>query len=318
MSAVVRSRRGNRWAFTLVELLVVIAIIGVLIALLLPAVQQAREAARRMQCRNNFKQTALALHMYHDTHGVFPPGAIYSSSTGCGGGTRKGFSWSAFILPMLEETALYNNLDFKKDYYLQVLASGSTSIYTTKGNIGEVVSAYICPSDPHGEQRVANSGVNAYEGANGADTDDAGPTNLSGVADAVQRLCGTGATETNFQSDLSLAGGILHAHSKTSFGKIKDGTSNTLLIGENQNFGPSKGVLWASVNLADTRNGINGVQTGPGSSYFSRSYPFSSAHPGGCHFALADGSAHFVSQNIAQATLEALANKADGNVIGEY
>ena len=115
--------------FTLIELLVVIAIIAVLISLLLPAVQQAREAARRAQCKNNFKQAALALHNYHDSCQVFPPGLIWSSPTSCGNGPRIGFSWAAFILPMMDQTNIYNNLDFNRDVHLQKLAPGSTVLY---------------------------------------------------------------------------------------------------------------------------------------------------------------------------------------------
>ncbi|MFI4876197.1 MAG: DUF1559 domain-containing protein, partial [Blastopirellula sp. JB062] len=227
MGSFLRRKRSDLRGFTLVELLVVIAIIGVLIALLLPAVQQAREAARRMQCRNNFKQAALGLHMYHDVHLTFPPGVIYSNPTGCGGGPRIGFSWSAFILPMLEQSAIYDNLDFRLDYHRQQQASGSTSVWVTKGNLGEIIPTYLCPSDPYGDQRTANSGSNAYEGTDGSRNDDAGPTNISGVADATQRLCGTDATDSQFQTDPSIAGGILHAYSTTTFGKITDGTSNT-------------------------------------------------------------------------------------------
>ncbi|MBR9800775.1 DUF1559 domain-containing protein, partial [bacterium] len=102
----------NRYAFTLIELLVVIAIIAILVALLLPAVQQAREAARRSSCKNNLKQLGLAIHNYHDTHGVFPPGyidgdGITNGGTGQSGGNDNGYSWQAMILPMIEQSALY-------------------------------------------------------------------------------------------------------------------------------------------------------------------------------------------------------------------
>src|SRR3954447_15007821 len=102
-----RSRRG----FTLIELLVVIAIIGVLIALLLPAVQAAREAARRAQCTNNLKQIALAMHNYHDTVGSFPPGGI---SGGDPNGWWSGgwWPWTVFILPAMEQGTLYNAINF--------------------------------------------------------------------------------------------------------------------------------------------------------------------------------------------------------------
>jgi prepilin-type N-terminal cleavage/methylation domain-containing protein len=305
--------------FTLIELLVVIAIIAVLIALLLPAVQQAREAARRSQCKNNFKQAALALHNYHEVHQVFPPGLIWSSPTAaCAAGPRIGFSWSAFILPMMDQSVIYNNIDFNRDVHLQKLASGSTTVYNSAGNAGEIIAAYICPSDPFATARVSFSGNTVYLGTSGASLDDMGPTNLSGVADSNQRLCSTAANATDYQTNPSLAGGVLHSYSKTSFAKITDGVSNTLLLGENLNVNQSSAVAWASTNIADVRSGINGVATGSGSTYFSRSFPFASNHVGGCHFALADGSVRFISQNMSQTTLKWLASKADGNVIDAF
>src|SRR3954451_24609497 len=100
-------------AFTLVELLVVIAIIGVLVALLLPAIQAAREAARRSQCKNNLKQVGLALHNYESTRRIFPPGFTSSADTVNGAGKGPGWGWGAYILPYLEESSLFQQIDFK-------------------------------------------------------------------------------------------------------------------------------------------------------------------------------------------------------------
>src|SRR5262249_55250507 len=138
----------QRRGFTLIELLVVIAIIAVLIALLLPAVQAAREAARRAQCTNNLKQIGLASHNYLDTQGVFPPGAI-STSTGSGWDTNF-FTWAVLILPQIEGGTIYNALNI--DFGVGSQNGGSQ----TRGlsDSGEAFTAYygvpkvfLCPSD---------------------------------------------------------------------------------------------------------------------------------------------------------------------------
>jgi len=119
-----RSRPIRCHGFTLIELLVVIAIIAVLIALLLPAVQQAREAARRSQCKNNLKQMGLALHNYHDTVSVFPPGAFYHGSNGAERyGT--GFSFHVMLLPYLDQTPRYNAFDFNVTVHAPVRSEGA-------------------------------------------------------------------------------------------------------------------------------------------------------------------------------------------------
>ena len=135
--AVGRSRRVGK-AFTLVELLVVIAIIGILVGLLLPAVQAAREAARRMQCSNNIKQLGLALHNYESTHRVFPTSYVVAR----GVTTNVGGQWSAFarLLPYLEQGNVYSNVDLSTAWDLQQTISGLK------------IPSYACPSDPKSDQ----------------------------------------------------------------------------------------------------------------------------------------------------------------------
>jgi len=154
----VYSRSGTRdrkspHGFTLVELLVVIAIIGILIALLLPAVQAAREAARRMQCSNNFKQAGLALHNYHSSVTSFPPGCLYTISAYP---VSYEWSWGAYILPYLEQQALYDIFDFETPNgggALHYALPWNTPVGTT------MVSAFLCPSDPAGGN--INGGIGA-------------------------------------------------------------------------------------------------------------------------------------------------------------
>ena len=129
-------RLRGKFGFTLVELLVVIAVIGILVALLLPAVQAAREAARRMSCTNNLKQICLALHNYHDTYKVFPPSGIYPQAV-----TADSWSLQARILPFLEQANLQDLIDWNVSYALQ------TQVAQTR------VPTYFCPSDPKDHAR---------------------------------------------------------------------------------------------------------------------------------------------------------------------
>ena len=131
--------RRRRGAFTLVELLVVITIIGILIALLLPAVQAAREAARRLQCANNFRQIGVAMHNYESAHGSFPTGEVYSPSP-----VYLGPAWSASLLPYMEQTAAYEQYNF---------SLGSNGVYAEKNElVGKYrIAAYCCPADPQDE-----------------------------------------------------------------------------------------------------------------------------------------------------------------------
>src|SRR5687767_6993146 len=133
------SRRCERQAFTLVELLVVIAIIGVLVALLLPAVQAAREASRRMQCSNNLKQIALALHNYHDVHKTFPPAYIPDADG------KPMHSWRVLILPYIEQQPLFTQYDFNEPW------NGPNN--SRLANIS--IPVYHCPSEPPGSTTAA-------------------------------------------------------------------------------------------------------------------------------------------------------------------
>ncbi len=139
--------RGDRRGFTLIELLVVIAIIAILIALLLPAVQSAREAARRIQCTNNLKQIGLAMHNYHQAIGVFPLGvAAYNIP----GHLLPGFNWDswsghALMLGQLEQTAMYNAVNFMLGNNIP----NSYGYYANSTVTGQRVAAYLCPSDPN-------------------------------------------------------------------------------------------------------------------------------------------------------------------------
>jgi|CXWL01.1.fsa_nt_gi prepilin-type N-terminal cleavage/methylation domain-containing protein len=196
----------HRRGFTLVELLVVIAIIGILVALLLPAVQAAREAARRMSCGNNLKQLGLALHNYHDTYKTFPPDAIWhGNAKGTTGSatTVRNYTWIAMVLPFIEQGPLHDQIDFTRPALI------SLNAFQVNGSPGIAVEipSLICPSDPGFNTPPRGIGITSYAGNAGWD--------------AHRRKFG----------DSALAG-VFTFYDNTRFQDIVDGTSNTVAIGE--------------------------------------------------------------------------------------
>ncbi len=155
--------RSSRFGFTLIELLVVIAIIAVLIALLLPAVQSAREAARRIQCTNNLKQIGLALHNYHAAASSFPPGAALNGVAAVPGlyaSWQPNMSAQAMMLPYLEQSPVYNSLNFSFGAEYD-LGMNSTGVLT-------IIAGFLCPSDPNAGRRL---NTNSYYASMGTTTD---------------------------------------------------------------------------------------------------------------------------------------------------
>ncbi|TWT32818.1 DUF1559 family PulG-like putative transporter [Blastopirellula retiformator] len=211
--------------FTLVELLVVIAIIGVLIALLLPAVQQAREAARRMTCSNHMKQLGLALHNYHDTNLVFPPGVLADGLNDGLNSFPTNMSWMPMILPFIEQGPLHDQLS----PYMKTRSSSSfpTALFDTP------IETLMCPSDPNRGQtgEVHNSG--------NADP----PPDYDDGFHGNYLLC-HGSEEITTTTD-NAASGMFYYLSKHDFSSVTDGTSNTVFAAE---------ILLAPSNIAGKRD----------------------------------------------------------------
>ena len=240
-------KRRKSPGFTLIELLVVIAIIGVLIALLLPAVQMAREAARRTQCRNNLKQLGLALHNYHDSHKVFPPGIIGTNfgpadnqicqfvavNATCDNPTFSKASGLMLILPFMEERGYYNA-------YNQLIACCDTRNGTA---VAGVVKSYTCPSNPRGFQPLVWAyyvapPASALPGAT-AVGNGPGPTDYVFCVGGVGLftcnnpfIINTNAGLAGIPGIMKRAAGAFNVNSSVSIDKMKDGTSNTILMGE--------------------------------------------------------------------------------------
>ncbi|QDU96947.1 DUF1559 domain-containing protein [Lignipirellula cremea] len=334
--------RGRRYGFTLVELLVVIAIIGVLVALLLPAVQMAREAARRSDCTNKLKQIGLGLQGYLDSSKAFPPGfiAITNSSNVLSSSTTT-VGWAVQILPFVEERALYNLLQpqiMNANAPQNWNGSGSGPAYnqqkTGRGNL----QAFICPSDPKakGEIRWVSSNTGYYAGrANYIGNWGLGAINSSGSPTGT--ASGVGLANPFIGNHLNLPDpqGVLFANSSISVQRITDGTSTTFLVGERHN----KYQLDASGNEAPFSGGdtawvgsgsgdytIDGTTAstpadtwaphnlsfcyrGPNRDY---SRGFSSQHPGGSQFVMCDDSVHFISDTVDINVYRRLSRRNDG------
>ncbi len=233
--------RSPRRGFTLIELLVVIAIIAILVALLLPAVQQAREAARRSSCKNNLKQIALAIHNYHDTYRVFPPGHVVQTS-GAGADIDRGnWAWSAFIAPFMELGPQYDTLRVgavhAETHFPTTAGNDATAPNAAAWNvIITPVQTFRCPSDA-GPLRNNSR----YRGLCGATGDNAGgaPGNEAAInAVATSNYVGAmssgnnrGAVAFNY-GDQGMDGVFGPSQAKRSIASLTDGASNVILLGE--------------------------------------------------------------------------------------
>lgn len=316
----------KRKAFTLVELLVVIAIIGMLVGLLLPAVQQAREAARVMQCNNNLRQMALAALNHEATTGAFPSGGWIHKWEGdpdLGLGDKQPGSWMYSILPFLEQQALW-----------ELGADGNMKIDATikSANVTRAqtpVSVFYCPS-----RRPCRT----YHGAVGGNNCN-GINNISAKTEYNACAAKDGSSVSTdiktYEEALAVvttpAKGITHSKSKTQMGEISDGTSNTFLYGEKylcrnkyevtSNGNAANGdnqTPWAGVDndsLRYTRNTSYAVDRPlqDRDQYDSGSI-FGSAHSGAFGMCMADGSTHRINYSIDMEIYSNLGNKADGNV----
>ncbi len=322
--------RRSKAAFTLVELLVVIAIIGVLVALLLPAVQAAREAARRSSCLNNSKNISLAMHNHHDTMLRFPAGCARDQTphgthaTGAGWGS----SWKVYLLPYIEQNAIYSKWLF----------NGANSGYTHTNNMPLVnkisLKIYRCPSSVLPEFYTNSNNAGSIQMF----------TSYTGIAGSNL----PGSTFYSGTHGYASGDGPLYANSVASMASLTDGTSNTFMIGEQSdhlrdaNRKPIPGSYGAITSQGPHGWTMGAGQNNVGTAYTERHFncttvaytinqrglpnsggtghntgnniPLSSLHPGGCIMGLADGSSRFVSQSTPLLVLQQLSNGTDGAV----
>ena len=284
--------------FTLVELLVVIAIIGILIGMLLPAVQQVRESARRIQCANNIRQITLAAMNYESANMRFPPGWQSNASSITSG---PGWAWSTELLPQLEQENLASQIDFR----LPVL--DDTNFAPTQ----QAISVFLCPSDPDPE--VLNFGssisdpVGSGSGTRPSDDDSdqvfLSRSNYSGVFGNIE-----------IEDDPFNGNGIFFGNSRIGFQEIRDGSSNTIMFGERRN--DLGGVTWVGViaGIDEPFARVVGATDHSPNDSGDGFEDFRSYHPGGINVGLADGSTQFISDDISETNFQGLGSRAGGEV----
>jgi len=292
----------RRSGFTLIELLVVIAIIAVLIALLLPAVQQAREAARRSQCKNNMRQLGLALHNYHDTLNTFPPGYVSAGTSGHQVDAINGFGWGAMILPYLEQSNLYNQIQFSSRIHDGTSTTGNQSLLKTS------LGTFLCPSDPSSPTwSLKDRTTPTTTLAEVATSNYPGLFGLREIEDCYSLPSGVQCRSE----------GLFYQNSRVKIRDITDGTTNTLVIGERQ-FNRFPGTWSGAVPQAESaiERILGHADHVPNSNVHHED--FGSAHVGGCHFTMGDGSVRFISENIDVGTFQRLGTIGGGEVVGEF
>jgi prepilin-type N-terminal cleavage/methylation domain-containing protein/prepilin-type processing-associated H-X9-DG protein len=298
--------------FTVIELLVCLAIIAVLCAIVLPAVQQARESARQVQCKNNLHQIGLALNSYHATTNCFPPGWIVE--TPIQDDSHNGWGWLAMLLPSAEQGPLFNSINFQ--HHLQQPVNETARL--------TVVAAFVCASD-HPPTRVPFYRKGASGGATLSPILAAGDTvqttnpSATSVMFEVAGASYVGVFGTEDPDDRPdvLGDGVFSLNSARRFADLLDGASQTLVVGER-----------SARRLAGTWTGMHPMEDeGPerviGFTDHTPNDPeadeaeFSSRHPGGAHFLFGDGSVRYLGDHIDRVLYKALGTRGGQEVIGQ-
>jgi type II secretory pathway pseudopilin PulG len=301
-------RARGRDAATLVELLVVIGILGILISLLLPAVQSSRESARRAACGNNSRELGVGIHLYHGAHARFPPGRMFGQFGT--GRDSTAWGWFAHMLPFVGQSALYEKGDIP------------SSTIRNSGIAATTIPPVLCPSDfasgrgprdDTGNMMGFPIGLSNYKAVSGANW---------GADYSIGALPGMLGTKwmnigTNGSFDGLDEGDGIMLRSDWKLGRTKaeitDGLSNTFMIGESA---PEYDAYcsWPYSNGGYSSCAIPPNHFGDGRDDYANMQSFKSLHPGGLHFVLADGSVHFINEAIDLAAYRGLATIASGEI----
>lgn len=294
---------AGRRGFTLIELLVVIAVIAVLVALLLPAVQQVREAARRTQCQDHLHNLGVALHNYHGSHKTHPMGSYVSVGLSWG--------WAMYLFPFLERNNEYQSVEFNTPDCGAVIKALQAA--GRPNPTSELIEALVCPSDPNGDKQLFSgpTGPLPWSG-------DAGllyPGSYLGVAGDKESPTWCPAW------GIIKGNGILFTNSRVRFADITDGTSTTMVIGE-RGIPNDLGWGWPVCGGSEceqyttTERGLSAGQNAPSSSNILQR--FWSWHPGGAHFVMDDNQVRFLSENIDYTTFKRLSTRDGGEIVGAF
>lgn len=301
------SRANRKRGFTLIELLVVIAIIAVLVALLLPAVQQAREAARRTSCKNNLKQIGIALHNYHDVHGVFPPGWVgVEDGDHAAHDGDNGAGWALHLLPFIDQANTWQKFD----------ANHSIADEVNEPLLVITLPTFLCPSDPQRRIFHVEAGDHDHDHAPSPLTQDHEHEEGEMDLPTASYVGVFGTEELHICEDHAdnhtqcIGDGTFYHNSSIGINDIADGTSSTMAVGERRS---NRQFDWYSTWVGVPPGGAEAFQRVLGSADHTPNHPdshfddFSSRHPGGAQFVFADGHVRFIGEGIEHEIYRAIA-----------